>query len=76
MNINSFHEGQQLKAIFWPESGESATVGENSVLSIEVVMEYGQMAPVPWVLVKRSDGRSHKFNLALAEGVELIESNK
>jgi len=70
MNDNQFKTGQMLKAIFWDE-GPGQVVGQHDCESIEVVMENGQMARVPWALVKFADGRSWKYNLAAAEGVQL-----
>lgn len=40
-------------------------------IDMEVVMENGQMAGVPWVYVKYDDGTESKFNLVLLEGVKL-----
>jgi len=62
-----FYEGQKLKKVYW--SGDCST---NIDDDITVVMENGQMDLVPWALVK-SDNRSIKINLALADMVELSE---
>lgn len=65
----TFKEGQELKAIFWPEGGE-IEVGKSKCTRIVVVMETGQMARVPWFEVWK-DGKSvAKYNGALVEGIE------
>ena len=69
-NKYGFFNGQRLKAIYW-EEGAQCVVGESDCIGIEVVMENGQMAGVPWAVVFREDGKCQKYNLALAEGVEL-----
>jgi len=67
-----FFDGQELQAIFWPNDEETIRAGINTnITSIEVVMESGQMAGVPWAIVSMRDGRQYKYNLALAKGVEI-----
>ena len=72
----AFYTGQRLKEIFW-SSGERCRVGEHrdkteiTIAYIEVVMENGQMAGVPWAIVQWSDGKTLKYNLAEMDGVEL-----
>ena len=69
MDKYEFFNGQRLNAIYW-EEGEQCVVGQG-VTGIEVVMENGQMAGVPWAIVFRESKKCNKYNLALAEGVEL-----
>ena len=70
MGKYEFFEGQELSQIWWKQ-GEAARVGHNSVVSIKVCMECGQMAGVPWAIVFYENGRATKYNLALVSGVEL-----
>ena len=70
-----FQEGQEVKGIYWP--GEtSVTVGNNNVEKITVVMEYGQMAAVPWFAVWKEGTVVSKWNGAMLEGVELCLCEK
>ena len=69
MEKYEFFNGQRLNAIYW-EEGAQCVVGQG-VTGIEVVMENGQMSKVPWAIVFRENKRCDKYNLALAEGVEL-----
>lgn len=64
-----FYQGQKLKSIDWPEA--RCEVGSFNCTDIEVVMENGQMAGVPWALATYEDGTQFKHNLALAESVKL-----
>lgn len=74
MENNQFYEGQELKAIYWPDGGE-AEVGKHGVEKIVVVMECGQMAGVPWFAVWRNGEINQKFNAAHTDGVELMPTN-
>ena len=69
MSKYEFFNGQRLNSIYWEEG--SCVVGRNGVTGIEIVMENGQMAGVPWVIVFNESGKANKHNLALAQGVEL-----
>lgn len=66
-----FKNGDKLKQIFW-EGQSRILVGENGCESITVIMENGQMAGVPWVIVKITGREITKYNLALCEGVVLF----
>lgn len=68
-----FKLGQELESIFWPEGGE-AKVGQNRVTKIIVVMEYSQMAMVPWFEVWKDGKLAEKYNGALVEGVGYADS--
>lgn len=71
-----FYEGQKLKAIFFDDDDESVFDSTtDNIKSITVVMENGQMAPVPWALVVDADNRETKWNIALLAGVELMEED-
>ena len=63
------YNGQKLKEIFWTEG--FCRVGVGGCTNIEVVMENGQMAGVPWALVTFEGTEQRKYNLALTEGVTL-----
>lgn len=65
-----FHRGQKLKALYWA-NGSEITVGLGTCEDIEVIMENGQMAGVPWALARHSDGIILKHNLAKVESVKL-----
>ena len=67
-----FENKQKLKTIFWSED-EKVEVGEFGCLSITVVMENGQMAPVPWFVTEMEDGSSYKYNGAHVEGIQLLK---
>ncbi len=70
--LKHFHQGQMLQAVWYDNSEGGYTVGKSSVISIEIVMEPGQMAAVPWALVTfEDDRRPCKFNLALCNEVVL-----
>ena len=60
--------GTKLKSVYWANG--DFTVDKSDVESITVSMEAGQMAMVPWALVKYA-GERHLVNLALGEGVIL-----
>jgi len=67
---SSLKEGAKLKAIWFPDDSEY-TVGKN-VEDITVVMEKGQMAEVPWLLVKVNETTTVQINAANVTGVTLI----
>ncbi len=68
-----FEDGQKLTSIIWDTGGGESTLEVDTAgcLDIEVSMENGQMAAVPWAVAKMSDGRIFKHNLALASSVLL-----
>lgn len=67
-----FFEGQEVKAIFFSGAEESFfRVGHPPCKKITVVMEYGQMAGVPWFAVWDDHKIISKWNGAMLEGVEL-----
>ena len=66
----NFRVGQMLNAVWYNNSEEGYRVGHDDILSIEVVMEPGQMAAVPWALITfKSNRRPTKLNLALCNEV-------
>jgi hypothetical protein len=68
---NQFYEGQEVKAIFWPND-DRVEVGQFGVEKIVVVHECGQMAGVPWFAVYKNGKIDQKFNAASLDGVDLI----
>ena len=64
---HELREGQELKEIWWSDDGY-CTVGSNSVESITVREQTGQMSMVPWVEVVRKGVKS-LYNCAFLEGV-------
>jgi hypothetical protein len=66
----SLKEGQKLDTIFFVDGEDITTMNGTE---ITVVMEYGQMAGVPWADVREIDGCVCRWNLALCLGVRLIE---
>ena len=62
-----FKEGQKIKMLCW--NGDCSI--DNQYCSIEVIMENGQMAEVPWALATYTNGRVDKFNLAKMDSVQL-----
>ncbi len=67
--IEPLKEGQKLDTIFFAD-GEDITATNGT--EITVVMEYGQMAGVPWAQVREKDGCECRWNLALCLGVRLL----
>lgn len=73
--MSKLNEGVKLHRIYWAAPlVYFFEVGKNAV-SITVSMEQGQMASVPWALVERTDKNPRLVNLALCEGVELVEED-
>lgn len=69
--MSKLNEGVKLRRIHWAAPMDSFfAVGVNAE-SIVVSMELGQMASVPWALVRDIKGKTHLVNLALCEGVIL-----
>jgi hypothetical protein len=66
----NFQDGQKLKAIHFNDE-EFISTGSAECMAIEIVMENGQMAGVPWALVTSTDGTQNKWNLAMCQGVTL-----
>ena len=79
-----FKQGQKLDYVQGPSDGNQVfyRVGHSYSKSvkppvqIEVVMEYGQMAGVPWALVTFENKPPVKVNLALMEEVGLLEESE
>ncbi len=67
---SSFKEGQEVKSITYPDDSQLC-VGEFDVEKITVVMEYGQMAGVPWFAVWKDGKVVHKHNAVHIACVEL-----
>lgn len=66
-------DGQKLKVIFWPDNPD-IMVGRDECESITVYHETGQMAMVPWVRVKYTDGLSDAcYNVAMLQGFALLK---
>ena len=61
-----FQDGQKLKAIYF---ADDAQICAGEVTSITVVMQLGQMAPVPWFLVTNKNGARVIHNGALVDAV-------
>ena len=69
-----YHDGQKLKSISHQISDDcwfGASIDNEDIDDITVIMENGQMAAVPWALIEYSDGRNTKINLASMTNVEL-----
>jgi len=64
-------EGVELKCVFWTD-GE-VTVGKADCASLIVREQYGQMSMVPWVEAIYENGKKQLYNLALAEGVTVLD---
>lgn len=64
-----FKEGQEVKSLFWANEGHISVGG--TIEKITVVMEYCQMAAVPWFAVWKEGKVTDKYNGAYLEGVEL-----
>ena len=66
----TFYNGQKIQRIIWPDDSECIS-GKNNIEKIEVVMEYGQMAGVPWFAVWINGEVKFKHNAAHIASVEL-----
>jgi len=81
-----FKQGQKLDYVQGPSDsdgnqvfyrvGYSYSKSVKPPVQIEVVMEYGQMAGVPWALVTFENKPPVKVNLALMEEVGLLEESE
>ena len=71
MNKKEFHNGQKLDTLLYIRRNGCLDIdSERDECDIEVVMENGQMAGVPWALVTyRKDGSQLKCNLAKIDQV-------
>ena len=68
----TFYEGQEVQVIWFDDAeGSHFKVGEFEVEKITVVMEYGQMAGVPWFAIWKDGKINTKWNGAFIAGVEL-----
>lgn len=65
-----FREDQEVEGLFWPD-GSSIKVDKNGIEKITVIMEYGQMAGVPWFAVWKDGKIVSKHNAAFIESVNL-----
>ena len=70
MKDKEFKEGQKLSAVWW-NNGEDGYSVQMHCTAITVVMEYGQMAAVPWAYCEFAGKPPRKLNLALMEEVVL-----
>ena len=78
-----FKQGQKLSFLRGPTDSEGDGVyfttdatHPYTCVSIEVVMEYGQMAGVPWALVTFENKPPVKVNLAFMEEVGLLDESE
>jgi hypothetical protein len=71
MDELSFKEGDENITGIYLSGNETISVG-GKVTKIVVVMEYGQMAGVPWLAVFEGDKMSAKYNASMIEGVLYI----
>jgi len=69
-------EGTKLRTIFWSEGSISLGDKPHNAKSIVVTMEYGQMAGVPWARVDTNEGKVYLYNLAEAQGVQLLDADE
>jgi len=67
--MNDFYAGQDNIEIIFISQTERIRATEN--VKIKVVMEYGQMAGVPWFEVSENGVPISKWNAALCQGVKL-----
>jgi len=63
-----FKAGQKLSVIYLDADAQIIAING---ITIEVIMEHGQMAAVPWAYVVYPDGDRQKWNLAQCQGVKL-----
>lgn len=64
-------EGMQISALSWIDEG-SVTVGEHGCTEIVVIMQYGQMAMVPWFKASYTDGTVDLHNAASVDTVQFL----
>lgn len=67
--MSIFKLGQKLTGVYYDNSEQGWTLGREGVVDIEVVMEYGQVAGVPWAEITVENKDTVKFNLAMASDV-------
>ena len=68
--MSLFKEGQSVTALFFTDE-QCIRVGAGECTGINVVMENGQMAGVPWFEVYKNGEVTEKWNAAMLEGVEI-----
>ena len=70
----NFTNGQKLHSIYFGnKEGSYFQVGMLNCVSIEVVMENGQMNHVPWALVTHDNGLPKtKWNMSRLQGCQLM----
>jgi hypothetical protein len=69
-----FKNGQKLQGVWYNNSEEGYGMTDSNVKDIEIVMENGQMAGVPWAIIRFTTERSPaKLNLAFCTQVDLLE---
>lgn len=65
-----FRDGQEVHALHWPNDTQIEK-GVNGIERIEVVMEPGQMAQVPWFVAWGGGKPLGKYNSAFVKFVTL-----
>ena len=68
--MNEFKLGQEVSTLYFINN-DTISISQHDVDKITVVMEYGQMAGVPWFAVWKDGKIKTKWNGAQVEGVEL-----
>ena len=68
--MNEFKLGQEVSTLYFINN-DTISISQHDVDKITVVMEYGQMAGVPWFAVWKDGKIKTKWNSAQVEGVEL-----
>lgn len=67
---NEFKQDQKVKELYWPDES-CVSINHEGCDKITVVMEYGQMAAVPWFAVWKDGKIVQKHNGALVQTVVL-----
>ena len=72
--MGEFTEGRKIKGIFWG-GNEPGWLRVEETGTLEVTMEPGHMAMLPWIREVTQDGEIRMHNVALLETVEFVATD-
>ena len=75
MECETFFHGQKLYAVYYPAPNDIYFVVGGKIEKITVVMEYGQMAGVPWFAIWENGRITTKCNGAFISHVVTLEED-
>lgn len=68
--MNEFKDGRKVNSIYFA-NGPSINLADLSIKAMEISMEPGHMALIPFVKVEYKDGVVVMYSVTTAEGVEM-----